>query len=189
MSSEQILRALLQFDISLLEKVLSVALPNACCITCAVHALLQRFNLPYIILSLVLGWQTHQYRSLSLGVGRRTRPIDVQDCRWFVAIESVAIGASSGDVPACKSGLSALVKSRAIIRVLICIVSASNALSVRDVLHAQFFEATVCCNTTIQHNRVWLQTNDENSTPTRSGFKNSFSRQKRSAVDKFSRTN
>ena len=89
-------------------------------------------------------------------------------------IESVAVGASSGDVPACKSGLSALVKSRTVIRVLICIVSASNALSVGDVLHAQFFEATVCCNTTIQHNRVWLQTNDENST--RSGVKYSFSR-------------
>ena len=175
-SSEQILRALLQFDISLLEKVLSIALPNACYITCAVHALVQRFTLPCIILSLVLGWQTHQYRSLSLGVEIRTRPTDVQVCQWFAAIESVTVGASSGDVPACKSGLSALVKSRAIIRVLICIVSASSALSVRDVLHAQFFEATVCCNTAIQHNRVWLHTNDENSTPTRSGIKNIFSR-------------
>ena len=189
MTSEQILRALLQFDISLLEKVLSIALPNACCITCAVHALLQRFTLPL----------HHSF----LGPRLADAPVPVSEpwrgnthgthrCAGLPMVRcnrDVTVGASSGDVPACKSGLSALAKPRAIIRVLICIVSASNALSVRDVLHAQFFEATVCCNTTIQHNRVWIQTNDENSTPTRSGFKNSFSRLKRSAVDKFSRTN
>ena len=70
---------------------------------------------------------------------------------------------------------------------------------VRDVLHAKFFGANIlcvhsfqknqkCCNTTIPQKSAWSQTNHGNSTPTRRGFENTVSRQKRSAMDNFSRT-
>ena len=40
-----------------------------------------------------------------------------------------------------------------------------------------------------QQKRAWSQTNHGNSSPTRSAFENQFSRQKKSAIDNFSRTN
>ena len=64
-----------------------------------------------------------------------------------------------------------------------------------DILQCSVFivssqkKETQSCNRAIQAIRAWSHTNHGNPTPTRSGFENKLSRQKRSAMGNFSRTN